>query len=107
MYVAITRAKDYLFLSYAKSRQKWWNIQYNKPSRFLEELPENLLKIYDSSSATTKKQIITSFEEGDIVKHKLFWKWVILELWNDVAIVKFFNPKFWNRKIDVKFLEKI
>jgi DNA helicase-2/ATP-dependent DNA helicase PcrA len=23
MYVAITRAKDYLFLSYAKSRQKW------------------------------------------------------------------------------------
>ena len=108
MYVAITRAKDHLFLSYAKSRQKWWNIQYNKPSRFLEELPESLLKIYDSSWSSWKKSSkIQNIEEWDIVKHKIFWKWKVLEVWNDIAIVKFFNPAFWTRKIDINFLEKI
>ena len=40
MYVAITRAKDILFISYANSRQQWGQTKYNSPSRFLEELPD-------------------------------------------------------------------
>jgi DNA helicase-2/ATP-dependent DNA helicase PcrA len=112
MYVAITRAKNVLFLSFAKSRQKWWNIQYNKPSRFIQELEENvphLLKYYDNSWSTyiTNNNINKNLEEGDLVKHKLFGKGKILEIRNDVAIVKFFNPAFGTRKIDIKFLEKI
>ncbi|MBP7847630.1 hypothetical protein KA013_00175 [Patescibacteria group bacterium] len=47
MYVAITRAKDHLFLSHATSRQQRGQIKYNPPSRFLDEIPMELLKRYD------------------------------------------------------------
>jgi DNA helicase-2/ATP-dependent DNA helicase PcrA len=47
MYVAITRAKDHLFLSYANSRQQRGQLKYNQPSRFLDEIPEDLKKVYD------------------------------------------------------------
>jgi DNA helicase-2/ATP-dependent DNA helicase PcrA len=110
MYVAITRAQKHLFLSMAKSRQKWWNLQYNPPSRFLEELEKevpHLLKYYDATATSFSKPASQNLEEGDIVRHKIFGKWKILEIWWDVAIVKFFNPSFGNRKIDIRFLEKI
>jgi len=42
-YVAITRAQQYLSLSYAASRYQFGQIRFNDPSRFLEELgDENL-----------------------------------------------------------------
>lgn len=41
MYVAITRAKKNLTLSYAKSRYVFGDVQFNSPSRFIKELPEN------------------------------------------------------------------
>jgi DNA helicase-2/ATP-dependent DNA helicase PcrA len=47
MYVAITRAKDHIFLSYAASRMQWGQTKYNPPSRFIAELPQDLLKTYD------------------------------------------------------------
>lgn len=37
-YVAITRAKEYLALSFAKSRYRYGQIRYNEPSRFLSEI---------------------------------------------------------------------
>lgn len=105
MYVAITRAKDHLFLSYAQSRQQRWQLKYNQPSRFIEELPEDLLKRYDMAQARSKPKG-PSFEEGEVVLHKLFGRGNILELRGDVAIVKFDNPRFNVRKLDTKFLEK-
>lgn len=42
-YVAITRAKDKLWLSYANARYRFGQLQQNDPSRFLEEVPENYL----------------------------------------------------------------
>ncbi len=41
MYVAITRAKKELVLSYAKSRYVFGDYQMQMPSRFLKELPES------------------------------------------------------------------
>lgn len=41
-YVAITRARKKLFLSHAQFRTLYNNINYNKPSRFLEEIPKRL-----------------------------------------------------------------
>lgn len=38
-YVAITRAEQFLTLSYANSRYKFGKMNYNEPSRFLNELP--------------------------------------------------------------------
>lgn len=41
MYVAITRAKKELVLSYVKSRYVFGDYQMQMPSRFLKELPES------------------------------------------------------------------
>ena len=38
-YVAITRARKFLTLSYANSRYQYGQMRFNDPSRFLEELP--------------------------------------------------------------------
>ncbi len=39
-YVAVTRAKKNLWLTYANARYRFGNLVQNEPSRFLEELPE-------------------------------------------------------------------
>jgi DNA helicase-2/ATP-dependent DNA helicase PcrA len=44
-YVAVTRAKDRLTLSYAKSRYKYGSLSYNEPSRFLTEIDVEYLAI--------------------------------------------------------------
>jgi DNA helicase II / ATP-dependent DNA helicase PcrA len=43
-YVAITRARHRLYLSHAQTRMLHGQTRYNIPSRFLEELPQQLLK---------------------------------------------------------------
>ena len=43
-YVGITRARKKLFLTYAKNRLLNGRDSYNQPSRFLSEIPEELLK---------------------------------------------------------------
>ena len=44
MYVALTRARRRLYLSFAQSRLLHGQIRYNIPSRFLQEIPDSLLK---------------------------------------------------------------
>jgi DNA helicase II / ATP-dependent DNA helicase PcrA len=39
-YVAITRAKQHLWLTYANSRYRFGQLVQNEPSRFIEEMPE-------------------------------------------------------------------
>lgn len=43
-YVGITRAREKLYLSNARFRTLFGNSSYNKPSRFLSEIPENLVE---------------------------------------------------------------
>jgi DNA helicase-2/ATP-dependent DNA helicase PcrA len=43
-YVAITRAKERLFLSHAKQRMLYGRTSFNRPSRFLGEIPEECLE---------------------------------------------------------------
>lgn len=43
-YVAITRAKKRLYLSYAKQRMLYGRTTYNRPSRFLGEIPDECLE---------------------------------------------------------------
>lgn len=49
-YVGITRAMDELVLTAAKMRTVRGEIQYNKISRFIEEIPEELLERNDTGS---------------------------------------------------------
>jgi len=52
-YVGITRARQRLYLSRAVTRGAWGQPQYNPPSRFLEELPEELLRWERTQAAYT------------------------------------------------------
>lgn len=49
MYVAITRAKKELALSYAKSRYIFGDVQMQMPSRFLKELPQDEIEFEEMS----------------------------------------------------------
>lgn len=57
MYVGVTRAKQKLYISYAKRRQMWGDTKYNPPSRFLAEIPDNLTErnVSDDAPAYSHK----------------------------------------------------
>ena len=42
-YVAVTRARKYLYLTYANARYRFGNLVQNEPSRFLDEMPEQYI----------------------------------------------------------------
>ena len=61
-YVGITRAKNYLFLTCSRQRTIFGSTSYNPVSRFLKEIPEDLLEGYqdvfgDSDGKTNKDRI--------------------------------------------------
>jgi len=43
-YVGITRAKEYLYLTFAQKRNIYGSTQVNPPSRFLNDIPEKLIE---------------------------------------------------------------
>ena len=47
MYVAMTRAKQYLTLSMAQQRKRMGKDTASRPSRFLFEIPKELLRMTD------------------------------------------------------------
>ncbi|MFA5532139.1 MAG: UvrD-helicase domain-containing protein [Candidatus Shapirobacteria bacterium] len=47
-YVGITRAKDYLYISYASQRLYFGKNSLNEPSRFLNDIPKNLVEFDES-----------------------------------------------------------
>jgi DNA helicase-2/ATP-dependent DNA helicase PcrA len=56
-YVAITRAEKKLFLTYATTRYKYGNIQYSEASRFLNEIPENIMSLYGQQQPKAQQPI--------------------------------------------------
>lgn len=60
MYVGVTRAEQKLYLTSAKRRQTWGEYKYYNPSRFLEEIPANLLESTTSSDTITSKSTFKS-----------------------------------------------
>lgn len=118
MYVAVTRAKDYLFLSHANSRQVRGKTQMWSPSRFIAEIPEEFIKEYNLAKAAIEWKSTNykskyaapvnksqpKFVTKDRVVAKLFGAGEIIDIWWEMAVVKM--DKWWIRKLDVRFLEK-
>lgn len=52
MYVGITRAKETLYLTYAKRRRVWGDIKFFPKSRFIDEIPSSLIEEDDISSSS-------------------------------------------------------
>ena len=56
-YVGITRAKEHLYLTCSKQRTIFGSTSYNQVSRFLKEIPEELLEGYEEAfGETTNKE---------------------------------------------------
>jgi DNA helicase-2/ATP-dependent DNA helicase PcrA len=87
MYVAVTRARNKLYLSLAQSRMTYGQPRYNLPSRFLDEIPEELIKRLNSSKDKDllyKTPRIAAYSEskhvwkiGTMVSHQKFGQGVV------------------------------
>jgi DNA helicase-2/ATP-dependent DNA helicase PcrA len=65
MYVGVTRAKEVLHLSYASKRLFYGEMSSNSPSRFLSDIPENLL------NGTIKQIDNFSYDDSQVSKDDL------------------------------------
>lgn len=54
-YVAITRAQKLLFITHAKIRTIYGNVNYSLPSRFIDEIPENLTTTIEENNGLAKE----------------------------------------------------
>jgi DNA helicase-2/ATP-dependent DNA helicase PcrA len=61
-YVGITRARERLYLCHAWCRSLFGSTQYNPPSRFLSEIPEDLVKLTGQRSRMGIRERMTSPE---------------------------------------------
>ena len=66
-YVGITRAEEQLHLSLAQSRWIYGQQQYNTPSRFLREIPDELI---DDRSPKSRRKISSSAPTADSTDHR-------------------------------------
>lgn len=105
-YVGITRAEQQLYVTNASTRTMYGRISAYMPSRFLAEIPENLLEEYHrkaampqqstttvpskqrmsilskpvASSLPKKHAVDTTFAKGDKVRHKIWGIGTVLEV---------------------------
>jgi DNA helicase-2/ATP-dependent DNA helicase PcrA len=64
-YVGITRAMERLYLTHAWSRTLFGGTQYNPPSRFLDEIPEGLVKEVAGQKRGSRRRAGGSGGSGD------------------------------------------
>ena len=71
-YVGLTRAKDYLYLTYARQRTIFGATSCNKVSRFLEEIPKEMLEGYNETKNNTyeEKETVYDWEYGGVKKYQ-------------------------------------
>jgi DNA helicase-2/ATP-dependent DNA helicase PcrA len=102
-YVGITRAQERLYLTNAVSRLLYGYERNNPPSRFLKEIPEELL-----ASPHVNKPVRQKLEEGDKVIHRKFGMGNITSLTEDgIAIIDFERAGVRMLRLDIAPLEKI
>ena len=73
-YVGITRAREELYVTYAKTRMQHGNTQYNQPSRFLKEISESSASFFSivSESFFEKASVSLLVVTSEIVSEEVF-----------------------------------
>jgi DNA helicase-2/ATP-dependent DNA helicase PcrA len=82
-YVGITRARERLYLCHAWSRTLWGTTGYNPPSRFLSEIPNDLLRMVQKEMAPRPGMGVGNrpaieIGPGDTVVHDRWGEGVVL-----------------------------
>ncbi|MBQ1225684.1 MAG: ATP-binding domain-containing protein, partial [Clostridia bacterium] len=100
-YVAITRAKEKLYITYAKNRMLFGRTQFSTESQFVKEIPQHLIesnlsmrekaseieavqtaqarKTFDRTTVKAKaNEGGEQFSAGDSVRHKIFGRGIVL-----------------------------
>ena len=103
-YVGITRAREKLYMTNAVSRLLYGYERSNPPSRFLNEIPEDLLV-----SPQPKKIVNSILTEGDKVINKMFGMGIVTSLIEDdmIAVIDFERAGTRMLRLDIAPLEKI
>jgi DNA helicase-2/ATP-dependent DNA helicase PcrA len=89
-YVGITRARERLYLLNAWSRSLWGGVTYNPPSRFLSEVPDELVHVAkprESARAAPRRSSLDpgSLRIGEEVHHERWGRGVILDIHRSAA----------------------
>lgn len=114
-YVGITRAKERLYLTNAKSRMLYGKSNSNMPSRFISEIDGNLLEKDETKSQVFNKNKFLAgdridYEHGEVVLHASFGRGVVID--NDERFVtvafekKYGIKKFLNNYSGLRRLNK-
>lgn len=65
-YVAITRAEDHCFLSFAKSRFRYGKRETSKPSQFLQDIDIHYLNIQEELATSYRPPVRRKYEESAV-----------------------------------------
>ncbi len=115
-YVGMTRAKEQLTLTHASSRSLWGSRGYNLPSRFLDELPNNVhrerLRPASWSSygaqGVAPREDVPSLSTGDSVRHGTLGEGVVTQIEaGGVVTVRFADGSERRLMLDYAPLERI
>ncbi len=90
-YVGMTRAMQHLYLTYAESRRLYGRESYPRPSRFLREIPSELIQevrvratinhpVTPIQIKNSSLQTIGSYKLGQRVSHAKFGEGVVLQI---------------------------
>jgi|YelNatPaOPRAMG01_1025707.scaffolds.fasta_scaffold03070_18 DNA helicase-2/ATP-dependent DNA helicase PcrA len=80
-YVGMTRAKRHLYLTSAQIRTLYGHTNSNDISRFVKEIPEDLIEIIPKEGAVKEeRKVVTEFERGERVWHEKWGEGIIQDI---------------------------
>lgn len=100
-YVGMTRAKEQLYMIHASSRLLYGNTQHNLPSRFIADIPEEIIDQTNNGKVTKAQDFFNdeqfsqeefespNLNEGDLVRHPLFGEGKVVSIDDSEATIQF------------------
>lgn len=79
-YVGMTRAQKRLYLTYAWSRTLYGQNGVTRPSRFLKEIPSQVVANLSYSQPPTEREHLSQVYPGEVVWHPKFGEGIVLEV---------------------------
>lgn len=111
-YVGMTRARESLVMTRANRRMRFGQLQYMEPSVFLEELPEDVIRVEGtkkkspiqmSRSFLKPEPVSDSYSPGDKVQHQKFGEGVVLNFNTEDRVIEIIFTKVGVKKLHIDY----